>query len=80
MAAPLNWTGTVTTETGDEYLNAQLIVSANRATLRRGRELVAERPDVVSVTPVHGTRNTRLVTFSDGTVWTVVRRSGCGCR
>jgi hypothetical protein len=76
MAAPLSLTRTnVQTATGS-HERVSITIRNNRAVLRRGRQVV-EEADVVRVSQVE--RRRWEVELADGSIWSVDRKSGCGC-
>lgn len=76
MAAPLALTrADVQTPTG-HHSRVSVTIRNNHAVLRAGRDVVAEA-DVVKVAQVE--RRRWEITLDDGTVWSVDRKSGCGC-
>lgn len=78
MAAALNVHGTAVVDDGVTHSKVTIVVRQNVATVRRQREVLAQRAGVVSVTS--SSRLEREVTFDDGSSWHVTRSGRpCGC-
>ena len=78
MTATFSWNIATTTTPDGVFPKAKIIVRGATARVvdREYRDLVSK--DGVDEVRVTGNR-TRLVTFTDGTEWHVLRDKGCGC-
>lgn len=72
----LNWTGTVTDDTSRRYPGSSLVVTEDGHAVLRSRhgQPIRERTDA---TAVSGDGKSRVVSFADGTAWTI-RKAGGG--